>query len=184
MQNLTSFILDRKTIQNILRNCSQEMLVDLDMGEFKIYLKKRFFTFSELAWNKIFLKRRENLEKKLFKWTKTQCRRKKSRRRETPNLLTNADRSTDNKRNLFLRGTYGRTYRRTQGGGVSHVMLERWNLAGSSGGTRNSQKKCQLLGVNFDWFMAILVLKKTKTNMVERWNFEGSSRRTRTSHQK
>ena len=71
-----------------------------------------------------------------------------------------------------------------EGGGVLKVMLERWNLAGSSGGTRNSQKKCQLLGVNFDWFMAILVLKKTKTNMVERWNFEGSSRRTRTSHQK
>ena len=47
-----------------------------------------------------------------------------------------------------------------EGGGVLKVMLERWNLAGSSGGTRNSQKKCQLLGVNFDWFMAILVLKK------------------------
>jgi hypothetical protein len=39
-------------------------------------------------------------------------------------------------------------------------MLERGNLAGSSGGTRNSHKKCQLLGVNFDRFMAILVLKK------------------------
>ena len=49
-----------------------------------------------------------------------------------------------------------------EGGGVLKVMLERWNLAGSSGGTRNSQKKCQLLGVNFDWFMAILVLKKLK----------------------
>ena len=39
-------------------------------------------------------------------------------------------------------------------------MLERGNLAGSSGGTRNSHKKCQLLGVNFDRFMAILVFKK------------------------
>ena len=42
MQNFTSFILDRKTIQIILRNCSQESLIDLDMGEFKIYLKKSF----------------------------------------------------------------------------------------------------------------------------------------------
>ena len=39
-------------------------------------------------------------------------------------------------------------------------MLERENLAGSSGGTRNSHKNCQLLGVNFNRFMAILVLKK------------------------
>ena len=44
--------------------------------------------------------------------------------------------------------------------GGSHVMLEHWNLAGSSGGTRYSHKKCQLLGVNFDRFMEILVLKK------------------------
>ena len=40
-------------------------------------------------------------------------------------------------------------------GGASHVMLERGYLAGSSGGTRNSDKKCQLSGVNFDRFMAI-----------------------------
>ena len=39
-------------------------------------------------------------------------------------------------------------------------MLECGNLAGSSGGTRNLHKKCQLLGVNFDQFMAILMFKK------------------------
>ena len=50
-------------------------------------------------------------------------------------------------------------YRRTEGkGGGSHVMLEGWNLSGSSGGTRTSHKNCQFLGVNFDQFMAILVL--------------------------
>ena len=41
-------------------------------------------------------------------------------------------------------------------------MLERGNLAGSSGGTRNSHKKCQLLVVNFERFMAILLLKNKK----------------------
>ena len=68
----------------------------------------------------------------------------------------------------------------------SHVMLERWNLAGSSGGTRNSHKKCQLLGVNFDPFMVILLLKKIikKKKILEIWNFAGSSGHTRTSHQK
>ena len=60
MQNLTSFILDRKTIQNILKNCSHKMLVGLDMGEFKIYFKKLgIFTFSERAEKFIFLKNTE-----------------------------------------------------------------------------------------------------------------------------
>ena len=40
MQNVTSFILDRKTLQTMYRTCSQESLVDLDMGELKISLKK------------------------------------------------------------------------------------------------------------------------------------------------
>ena len=119
MQNLTSCILDRKTIQNILRNCSQESLVYMDMGKLKILFKKKLliFTFSEWAENFIFLKIEEiNLwvNKKLC------VGKEKSRIRETPNILTNADRSTDNKKILFLRETYGRTYRRTQGGG-SHM---------------------------------------------------------------
>ena len=64
-------------------------------------------------------------------------------------------------------------------------MLERGNLAGSSGGTRNSHKKCQLLGVNFDRFMAILVFKKIiKKIILEILNFAGSLGHTRTSHQK
>ena len=49
---------------------------------------------------------------------KIPCRRKKSCIRETLNLSTNADKSTDNKIKFFLRGTYGRTYRPTEGGGA------------------------------------------------------------------
>ena len=50
MQNLTSLILDRKPIQNMLKNCSQTMKVGLDMGEFEIDFKKLgIFTFSEWA---------------------------------------------------------------------------------------------------------------------------------------
>ena len=51
---------------------------------------------------------------------------------------------------------YRRKCRHTEGeGGGLTCLLERGNLAGSSGGTRNSHKKC----VNFDQFMAILVFK-------------------------
>ena len=51
---------------------------------------------------------------------------KKSRIRETPNLSTNADRSTDNKRGgrMDIR-TDGRTDVLREGRGGAHVMLER-----------------------------------------------------------
>ena len=46
-------------------------------------------------------------------------------------------------------------------------------LAGSSGGTRNSDKKCQLLGVNFDQFMTIFGLKiKKQKNKKKLWRSE------------
>ena len=65
------------------------------------------------------------------------------------------------KENYFWgRHTDGRADILRKRGGGSHVMLERGNLAGSSGGTRNSHKKCQLLGMNFDQFMVILMYKK------------------------
>ena len=46
---------------------------------------------------------------------------------------------------------------------ADHWKGLRLQEAGSSGGTRNSQKKYQLLDVNFDQFMAILV-PTTPTN--------------------
>ena len=43
MKNLTSFILDRETVQKILRNHHKKMIVSLDMGAFLI--NKKTFEF-------------------------------------------------------------------------------------------------------------------------------------------
>ena len=102
------------------------MLVSLDMGAF-IIIKKNLesFKFSEEVEHLIFLKNTE-IEKNSLKEQKNQYRSQKSCIRELLNLLTNADRSTDNTRKCFLRGTYGRSYGGTEGGGahISYCSAE------------------------------------------------------------
>ena len=128
------------------------MLVTLDMGATIINLQKKTLNLHIFRMAIFFQNSDEkNSEQNI------RVGEKKSRIRETLNLSTNPDKSTDNEIKLFLRGMYGRTYRRTEGGREGGRV--HWSLAGSSGGTRNSQKKSQLSGVNFDRFRAILVIK-------------------------
>ena len=158
------------------------------MGEFKIYLKKKTLNFYifRMSWILNFLKKPWNKKKYLLKNKKICEAEKKSkygRHQISRPMLIEAPITTEN---YFWGGrTDGRADILRKWGG-SHVMLERGNLAGSSGGTRNSHKKFQLLGVNFDQFMAILVFKKIikKKTILEIWNFAGSLGHKRTSHQK
>ena len=63
-----------------------------------------------MSWKLNFLKNQGNKKNSLSEQKNSvQEKKKKTRVWDTPNTLTNADRSTDTKRNLFLRETYGLT---------------------------------------------------------------------------
>ena len=88
----------------------------------------------------------------------------KSRIRETQNLLTNADRSTDTERKLFGGDMDGRMEVRTYGaggGGVTcharalKLRMKLWRY-------KNFTKKIEVIGVDFEQFKVILLIKNPK----------------------
>ena len=175
---MTSLILDRKTIQNLLRNCLQFFLVGLVMGDFKINFKKAWnFHIFRMSWKLHFLKntkisrsmlREAPITKENFFWGRCMDGRTDVMRQGwVGEWLTCHARALKLSRKLWR---YKKLTEKMSG-----LRCEFWTIYGNFSAVKQQQKnnggplkfcrklwtyknfkqKSSTLGVNFDWLIGI-----------------------------